>query len=180
MIINTLKPDENHETKIDHVITYICQQNRENPIVRQEFPLTKSRMQGLLSFMQVANMKEWGRKMFDPTVTEGPENIDPLEDYAFLEIVHGMCEEGLARRNIHPNERNLILKIMQALRKMDTEDLLDKHDDDLLPDSKELWAYEEEDETLREYANRVAVGWNYKSKEWCIRVTPAPVEGFSE
>lgn len=176
MTTNTQNPDKNHEPKIDHVITYICQQNRDNPIVRQDFPLTKSRMQGLLSFIQVANMKEWGQKMFDPTVTEGPENLDPLEDYAFLEIVHGMCEEGLARRILFPNERNLILEIMQALRKVDTEDLLDMHDNDLLPDSKELWAYHEDDETLSEYAKRVAVVWNYEAKEWCIDVKLVPGE----
>lgn len=175
-----LESDKDHESKIDHVITYICQQNRDNPIVRQEFPLTKQRMQGLLSFIQVISMKDWGRKMFDPTVSEAKENIDPLEYYAFLEIVHGMCEEGLARRNLSPNERNLILDIMQALRKVETEDLLDMHDDDLLPDSKELWAYHEDEETLREYAKRVALVWDYNSKEWCIRVKPAPEESFSE
>lgn len=172
---NTQKPDKNQETKIDHVITYICMQHRDNPIVRQEFPLTKQRMQGLLSLIQVVCMKECGRKMFVPTVTEGQENIDPLKFFAILEIVRGMCVEGVARRYLAINDRNLILEIMQAMRKVHTEDIVDMHEV-LLPDSKELWAYHEDEETLREYAKRVAVVWDDDNKEWCIRVTPAPEE----
>lgn len=176
MTINALKPDKNHETKIDHVITYICQQNRDNPIVRQEFPLTTERMQGLLSFIQVVHMKEHGRKMFEPTETESYGNIDPLEFFANLEIVQGLGIEDRIRRNLPVNERNLILEIMQALRTAQTEEIVDKHEVYLLPDSKELWAYQEDEETLREYATRVAVKWDYNSKVWRIYVKPVPGE----
>lgn len=202
MTTNTQKTDENQETKpilryvsrytalryngelqptkIDHVITYICHQNRENPIAHQEFPLTAERMRGILAFVQIFHLKYYSRKMFATVVAEYPslksqECVDPLDYYADLEIVHGMCDEGMVRLILFPYERDLIIEVMQALKTVETQDILDMHDD-LMPTSDVQWAYYADVETLRECGKLASVVWNGKAHEWSIRVKPAKKE----
>lgn len=116
---NEAKNEPEKMEKNDAIITYICHQVRENPLVWQKFPLTAKRMRGILSFVQLFAVQWHNEKLF-----EGEDF--PLGTYADLEIVRALGDESTARKRLLASERDIILDVLHALQTVSTDGIYEK------------------------------------------------------